>query len=318
MAILSRWLFLNVMVLINFFLLFMIDILCAANEPFPLPYAIPGCKIVQEIPKKDRDFAFIIPGKMDTYIYDSEIDYYKDYQRAYFAVTCKKGGWDCLRHYEILANGCIPYFIDIDACPSNSMYFFPKKLIKEAMALEGVSLLKIDHSKFDETKYYSLLDRLLEYTKKHLTTESVANYFLNTIDYNGSEKILFFPEVRWINYTQSLLLIGLKELLGERVVDFPKLEHIYKSYPGNIRHLWGKGFTYTKIIEDQLIDRKNIRRRIIEKEFDVIIYAYAHSYLPYHDLVKCTYPQNKIIYLCGDDIHHCNLISWPNLFLREW
>ena len=41
----------------------------------------------------------------------NESDYYKDYQRSYFAITCKKGGWDCLRHYEILANAVSPTFL---------------------------------------------------------------------------------------------------------------------------------------------------------------------------------------------------------------
>jgi hypothetical protein len=29
----------------------------------------------------------------------------------------KKGGWDCLRHYEIIGNGCMPYFENIEKCP---------------------------------------------------------------------------------------------------------------------------------------------------------------------------------------------------------
>ena len=57
------------------------------------------------IPEKDLDFAFLIPGRGETYIYQTEPEYYENYQRAYFALTCKKGGWDCMRHYEILASG---------------------------------------------------------------------------------------------------------------------------------------------------------------------------------------------------------------------
>lgn len=34
--------------------------------------------------------------------------YYDDYSRSYFAVTRRKGGWDCMRHYEILAAGTHP------------------------------------------------------------------------------------------------------------------------------------------------------------------------------------------------------------------
>ena len=52
----------------------------------------------------------LIPGKLDTYIYEKERDYYDMYFNSLFALTYKKAGWDCLRHYEILANGCILYF----------------------------------------------------------------------------------------------------------------------------------------------------------------------------------------------------------------
>src|SRR5688572_9949738 len=85
-------------------------------KPFPIGFAISETKFVSDVPIKDKDFASIIPGDLKTYIYTEESAYYKDYQRSYFAITCKKGGWDCMRHYEILANGCIPYFIDIDKC----------------------------------------------------------------------------------------------------------------------------------------------------------------------------------------------------------
>lgn len=44
-----------------------------------------------------------------SYSYDTEAEYNKQYSESYFAVSSKKAGWDCLRHYEIIAAGCIPY-----------------------------------------------------------------------------------------------------------------------------------------------------------------------------------------------------------------
>src|SRR5579859_2898410 len=116
---------------------------------FPIQFSIPEVKIVNSIPEKDRDFASLIPGNTSTYIYQEEADYYQGYQRSYFALTWKKGGCDCMRHYEILANGCIPYFIDLDKCNPNTMVYLPKQLIWEAMHLPGVSYPNIDHTKFD-------------------------------------------------------------------------------------------------------------------------------------------------------------------------
>jgi len=42
--------------------------------------------------------------------YKNEKDYYQSYQNSIFALSYKKAGWDSLRHYEILMNGCIPLF----------------------------------------------------------------------------------------------------------------------------------------------------------------------------------------------------------------
>jgi len=286
--------------------------------PFPVQYSIPEVKIIKEIPVKDRDFAFIIPGQLKTYIYDTELDYYQDYQRSYFAVTCKKGGWDCLRHYEILANGCIPYFIDIDKCNPDTMHFLPKDLIMQAMNLEGVSYLNIDHTKFNKEKYDELLHKLLEHTRKHLTTKAMAQYLLNTIHYSGTGNILFLSKDVSPDYMQACTLIGLKEMFHEKVVDFPKLEYLYKTYQGDIRLLYGKGFTYSKNLDDSVINRNNIKQRIKNKEFDLIIYGSVHRGLPFYDLVLRTYPTEKIVYICGEDAHHCEYVALSQMFLREF
>ena len=159
----------------------------------PIQFAIPANKVVKEIPKKDRDFAFINPKDTSTYIYQSEEPYYKDYQRSYFGITCKKAGWDCMRHYEILANGCIPYFIDLDQCHPDTMAFLPKELILEAMHLPGVSYktLSIDHEQFDHARYQEIVTALLEHTRRYLTTEKMAQYLLDTMNYSGRKPILF-------------------------------------------------------------------------------------------------------------------------------
>ena len=198
------------------------------------------------------------------------------------------------------------------------MYFLPKDLIKEAMSLDGVYYLKIDHSKFDEKKYYSILNRLLEHTRKYLTTRNIARYFLETINYTGAGKILLLSGITGPDYMRTLLLIGLKELLGDRVVDYPKADYIYDSYSGNVRELYGKGFSYTRIIEDQLVDRSNITQRIKDKEFDIVIYGLVHHNLPFYELVTKVYESKEIVYICGEDSHRCNFTYLSNLFLREW
>ena len=290
----------------------------AYSKPYPIQFSISETKIVEDIPEKTRDFAYIVPGDLKTYIYDNEQDYYADYQRSYFAITCKKGGWDCMRHYEILANGCIPYFKDIDQCSPDTMTFLPKELIKEAMNLEGVQYLHIDHSKFNKKRYFEILEQLLEHTRNYLSSRAMAEYLLATMNYQGNGSILYLSNDTNPDYLRCCTLIGLKELLGMRIIDFPKIPHIYKSYPHDIKKLYGKGITYAKVVPDEPIDRENIKERIKNKEFDLIIYGSLHRGLPFYETVLQKYGPDQIIYLCGEDDQYCTHVHMHNLFLREF
>lgn len=83
---------------------------------YPIGFAISE-KNNKQCTKKEKILAHIVPGKLETYIFENENDYYNDYKKSIFGITCKKGRCDCMRHYEILANGCIHVFVDIDKCP---------------------------------------------------------------------------------------------------------------------------------------------------------------------------------------------------------
>jgi hypothetical protein len=292
-------------------------------KPNPIGFSIPEAKVVEKMPAKDQNFAYVIPGQLNTYIFDSEEEYYKDYQHSYFAVTKKKCGWDCLRHYEILANGCIPYFLDLDQCPEKTMSFFPKELVKEAMNLPGVSYLKIDHRVFDRKRYFEILEELLQHTRNTLTTRAMASYLLDTINYSGFGKVLFLSGDSDPDYLRCMTLIGLKEVLGDQLIDVPKIDHVYQSY-GDASSLYGKGMTYSNAVEDVPVDRSNIEERIDRREFEFIIYGSIHRGLPLINLVTQKYPPSKIVYLCGEDRHEsynqheCHFIHLKNLFLREF
>ena len=137
----------------------------------PINFAIPEELIVNKISEKQKDYGEVIPGDISTYIYDNEKDYYTDYQKSYFGITSKKGGWDCLRHYEILMNGCIPYFPGIENCPNLTMTKFPKEKILE-------SNTKVTNGTLDVNWYTDINNFLLEHTKNNLTTKSLAKEIL--------------------------------------------------------------------------------------------------------------------------------------------
>ena len=151
----------------------------------PLYFAIPEELIVPDVPNKLREYATIIPGDLSTYVYDNERDYYKGYQESYFGVTFKKGGWDCLRHYEIIMNGCIPYFPDLQNCPQHTMLSFPKRII-----LDCNYRLTVGELTEDESKDYIRL--LLGYAKKNLTTKQLFNYIVSDINNKDMKNTYIF------------------------------------------------------------------------------------------------------------------------------
>jgi len=141
------------------------------DQFIPIHFAIPECKITTNKLYKTQEYSSIIPGQ-GGYKFDIEQDYYNDYNRSYFGVTMKKAGWDCMRHYEILANNCIPYFIDLESCPKQILTNLPKELLLEARYLA---------ENFEEQRYFNILYELFEYTKNNLTTKQLAQYVLNHV-----------------------------------------------------------------------------------------------------------------------------------------
>lgn len=142
------------------------------NRLFPISFAISTSK-VNFNKNKARDFSFITPLNKKTYIYTNEPDYYKDYNESRMGVTAKKAGWDCMRHYEILGNGCLPYFIDIEKCPERTMVHFPKKL-----CLELIDQMTINSS---SVVYDTLVDKFEKHVLNNNTTKAIAEYFTKTI-----------------------------------------------------------------------------------------------------------------------------------------
>ena len=80
----------------------------------PITFAIPTPKLAKPNKNKSQEYATCIPGQPETYVFKEEQPYYEDYQKSYYGVTMKKAGWDCMRHYEILGNYCMPYFTDLE------------------------------------------------------------------------------------------------------------------------------------------------------------------------------------------------------------
>lgn len=97
----------------------------SAPNFLPISIGFPAEKITPRPPKSkefgahvvDPEVAACLQARTDS-VFASEVEYYKDLQASRFGVTMKRGGWDCLRHYEIAGNGCVPCFRRLEQKPS--------------------------------------------------------------------------------------------------------------------------------------------------------------------------------------------------------
>jgi len=293
----------------------------------PITFSIPREKICEVHNEKTKILSNLIPGDYNTYIYKTEEEYYNEYKTSYFAITRKKAGWDCMRHYEILVNGCIPYFIDIESCPEYTMYLLPKKLFSQANSLYDNKFKnkKIDEITEEEINEYNILQKeLLEYTKQYLTTDKIVEYILKKINFSKVSNILYLSGDLRPDYLRCMTLHGFKTLFGDKCHDYPKVPHIYKSNSILYTNSYGNGMTYSNLLEHNLHNDSldnTICEDIKNKYYDVVIYGSYHRGMPYYDLIKEIYNPSEIILLCGEDIHSCNCIDFlkrgHHVFVRE-
>jgi len=290
----------------------------------PINFSIPKEKVCETHYVKTKLLSDLIPGNVSTYIYNTEEEYYNEYKKSYFALTKIKAGWDCMRHYEILANGCIPYFIDIEKCPKNTMTLLPKDLLIEGNHLYDKIKDKNELHEEDLIEYDRLRGQLLEHTKAYLTTDKIAEYVLQKTCFENVKKVLYLSANVHPDYLRCVTLHGFKTLFGSDCHDYPKVPHIYKSETIDYKSLYGKGITYTNLLEpsmhNEMLDA-TIVEDIKNKYYDIVIYGSYHRGMPYYELISTIHKPNEIILLCGEDLHDCNYNYYVQkghaVFVRE-
>ncbi len=76
------------------------------------------------------------------------------------------------------------------------------------------------------------------------------------------------------DYALDGLLLGLRELLGEDVVDFPKADYLYDTItPGVRSRIRSGGFTLYGHLPDLPIDRDHLLERALGGEFDAVVFG---------------------------------------------
>jgi hypothetical protein len=65
----------------------------------------------------DRELQRLVGGQSD-HAFLREDDYNADLRRSRFGITTRRAGWDCLRHLELAAQGCLLCFRDLNRKPA--------------------------------------------------------------------------------------------------------------------------------------------------------------------------------------------------------
>lgn len=233
-----------------------------------------------------------------------------------------------MRHYEIVANHCLPYFPGIEDCPRDTMSLWPKHLQKQANDLyhEWKDVKDVAHlTDLQIGQWDRLMRQFLEHMVGHMTTKQMARYILcRTKNDDSVAKILYLSGNTDPDYLRCLTLHGFKELFGTRCHDYPIVPHLYKSFSApDASRLYGRGMTYSRLLDRELHDDDQdlgILQNIENKYYDLIIYGSYHRGMPFYDKILMYYEPEKIILLCGEDIHRCNHEQFTSkhfVFVRE-
>jgi hypothetical protein len=329
-----------------------LNVMCWHRDLKSLPYCVPD-ELFYNRNKDDNDGSWLlvdgkkyvisplIPGDTSNYLFGAgeESDYYNMYRQSMFALTTKKGGWDCLRHYEILAAGCIPIFENLDACPPDTLASFPKELLREAYRV----LLPWRNTEEQQEAYPKFASRLFEYAKSACTASANALRFLRDMSHLGScPRILMLVGHSGINYTRELNWIGIKRLIGTSAVEYPPLDFLYDDFPeSRLGELYGNGFTYSRRVSSQLrleMTEDELIGSIKQKKWDMIVYGKVGPdetavgsvpNLPFWNNVFKRYSRDEIVFWYGGDemqdmtyanrysdhlVRHC---QYARCFIRE-
>ena len=112
-------------------------------------------------------------------MFDAEEDYYADLRASRFGVTTKRAGWDCLRHYELAANGCVPCFRDLDRKPGSCA---PHGLDESnCVSYHDADELMAKLEAVDEDEYERLQRGALRWARANTTRERALE-FLRALD----------------------------------------------------------------------------------------------------------------------------------------
>jgi hypothetical protein len=235
----------------------------------------------------------------------------ENYRKAFFGHTSLKCGWDCMRHYEILSQGTITEFTNLEGLPRKTMTNFPKALVFN-LNTKYYSLTFDEILKCSSSVVYDDLNSLLCYTRDNLTTEDAARYVLRKSGHADAKRILYLSNAdKSGNYMVEMLAHGFSRITEGLADMWPDFEERYDNYPVEpTKKLYGKGFNYTRFLPAswrRAPSASLIQERIKEKYYDVIVHCTSeqsdlqYPFLTGEGNAKEYYDLSDIVLICGND-----------------
>ena len=130
--------------------------------------------IVDEEIAQQSDSAFFSSIGSDKQVFTDEAAYYNDLRQARFGITTKRGGWDCLRHYELAANGCILCFRDLDHKPFSCA---PHGLdYTNCIIYHNYEELRSRITSLDAEEYAALREKTTTWIRRNTTTARAQDF----------------------------------------------------------------------------------------------------------------------------------------------
>lgn len=268
---------------------------------------------------KTKDWAFIIPGDISTYIYGTdETAYINGYREAWKAHTWAKNGVDCNRHLEIIASGTIPIFRNIQSVPGETLFAYPKRLM---------AFFEEHKDEADPAKLHIWRHLMLKWGHSHLTAPAMVRYMAKVTRVDLDSPLAPLKRIAYINdhlvmtadYLAAAILIGLVEWLGYARVDvfyFPDyLIEGNKRESKTGRALYGAGFGYANVLRKP---EKAFRRldemlaSLQNGEYAAVVWGSWHrSKAHFADIAYPAYiNRREALWLCdGED----GFEGWPYL-----
>lgn len=267
---------------------------------FPISFSWPGSldSSLVELWEKREAFSKVIPG--EPYSFFDYPTYLRQYQNSKFAITIKKGGWDCFRHVEILASGCVPIMPDVKQCPEWAMEIYPKAAMAEVLSHI------VENREISQT----FVHELYRFFEDYLTSEAMARFLLKRVGFSGGQVIFLDPYLNTApEYLSVSTYVGLKQILGRDGVTAPfGADPIFKGWSGNHSLLHGLGFGYTNLLDTALMSPIESARtgdllstENLEKKNLVIIGSLSRNQELANRVNQLEFQSSNVLYLWGDD-----------------